>query len=321
MKVNINSATDLTNYTFGMLTVLERDYEKELTVATRRPYWKCQCECGNIVSVRASHLIAGESLSCGCLRRKQHLVDITGNKYGKLTVLGYNAEYTQEKRKTTKDRGSYWNCQCECGNICIRSRESLLSPNYSTCHECSIKDLTGVKRNMLTALYRIGSNSKGESIWHCRCDCGNEVDYNTNQFCTRVSCGCKGKSRGELCIENILKENQIKYIFDDTYFTDLILPSNYLARYDFILLNNGIPYRIIEFDGEQHFKENTHWKQTLEEIQQSDKIKNDYAFKHNIPIVRIPYTKINDINLQTLLGDEYLLHNNEEYEKYILSQL
>ena len=317
----MRQAQDLTNQTFGLLTVIERDKEKELLMAQRRPYWKCQCQCGKIVSVRGSHLTTGKSLSCGCLRKKQFFIDITGNKYGSLTVLGYNEQYTKEKRKIIKDRTTYWNCQCECGNICIRSKEALLASSYSTCHDCSIKDLTGVKRYMLTALYRVGQNNKGESIWHCKCDCGNEIDFNTQQFCTRISCGCQGRSRGESLIENLLKEHKIDYVFNKTYFLDLILPSGNLARYDFILFNNKIPYRIIEFDGEQHFKENTHWRQTLKEIQESDRIKNNYAFQHNIPIVRIPYTKINNINIETLLGDEYLLHDNAEYEKYILSQL
>ena len=38
-------------------------------------------------------------------------------------------------------------------------------------------------------------DSKGFVIWHCRCDCGNEVDvsYNALLYSTMKSCGCRKK--------------------------------------------------------------------------------------------------------------------------------
>jgi hypothetical protein len=46
---------------YNRLTVLERDYTK-----TNRAYWKCRCECGNIVSVDGYSLRSGHTKSCGC---------------------------------------------------------------------------------------------------------------------------------------------------------------------------------------------------------------------------------------------------------------
>lgn len=46
---------------------------------------------------------------------------------------------------------------------------------------------------MLTALHPTGQcDSKGSLIWHCRCDCGNEVDvsYNSLMYTNQKSCGC-----------------------------------------------------------------------------------------------------------------------------------
>lgn len=44
------------------------------------------------------------------------------------------------------------------------------------------------------------------------------------------------------------------------------------------------------------------WKDsyTLEERQTNDNLKNEYCKNHNIKLVRIPYTQINNINLKTL---------------------
>lgn len=53
---------DLTGKKFGKLTVLSFD-KKQGTMAK----WICQCECGNIKSVRVDHLKNGEIRSCGCI--------------------------------------------------------------------------------------------------------------------------------------------------------------------------------------------------------------------------------------------------------------
>ncbi len=48
---------------FGRLTVIEFD-----EVRRTGAFWRCVCECGNIVSVRTHHLKAGLVRSCGCLK-------------------------------------------------------------------------------------------------------------------------------------------------------------------------------------------------------------------------------------------------------------
>lgn len=65
---------DLTGNKYNRLTVLERDFLK------KRTYWKCLCDCGNIVSVEASKLKSGHTKSCGCLNdenRKAHIDKLT----------------------------------------------------------------------------------------------------------------------------------------------------------------------------------------------------------------------------------------------------
>lgn len=50
---------------FARLTVLELDYMK-----SRRRYWKCQCECGSIVTVSEGNLKHGITKSCGCIKKE-----------------------------------------------------------------------------------------------------------------------------------------------------------------------------------------------------------------------------------------------------------
>jgi hypothetical protein len=46
----------------GILTVKERADNRHGDI-----YWKCQCDCGNTIDVRADHLRASEIRSCGCI--------------------------------------------------------------------------------------------------------------------------------------------------------------------------------------------------------------------------------------------------------------
>lgn len=63
---------DLTGLTFGRLHVLEEDKEYRIknNIKARHCYWKCECECGNIISVLGNSLLNGTTESCGCLVSK-----------------------------------------------------------------------------------------------------------------------------------------------------------------------------------------------------------------------------------------------------------
>ena len=66
MRKSFYPCEDLTERTFGLLTVLSRcDYSMTGAI------WRCKCACGNEVDVRATQLRNGNRKSCGCLNRKQ----------------------------------------------------------------------------------------------------------------------------------------------------------------------------------------------------------------------------------------------------------
>lgn len=59
-------------------------------------------------------------------------------------------------------------------------------------------DVRGQKFGKLTALYPTEQRDyRGSVIWHCRCDCGNEIDISLNKLkhSTQISCGCVRKQK------------------------------------------------------------------------------------------------------------------------------
>ena len=85
--------------------------------------------------------------------------------------------------------------------------------------------------------------------------------------------------------------DNIKYIYNESYFKDLLSPSNNPLKPDFILPD----YKIwIEYDGEFHY-DKYYDSQNFEMLQIHDEIKNQYAIKNNWKLIRIPYWDFDSI--------------------------
>ena len=292
---------DLTGQTFGKLTVLEEAPERNKSGSV---CWICKCECGNTVVVSGDNLRRNHTKSCGCQRKESaqaRVVDLTGQRFGMITV----------KKKAVnpyKNRRTYWLCDCDCGktNILIDG-ESLKAGRTKSCGCDNYKkpeDLTGQKFGKLTPLYWFHQDNK--VLWHCQCDCGNTTDLLTNVLKSgrTQSCGCINYSIGEQNIEILLKENNISYI-KEFKFNDLGL-----YRFDFYLPEYN---RLIEFDGKQHFQEcGGAWDKNdnLKQRQERDKIKNQYALDNNIDLIRIPYWERDNITIDYILGNKFLIKEN-----------
>lgn len=303
---------DLTNKKFGKLTVLERD----LTKKTAAAYWICQCECGNKKSIRGDRLRNGEVKNCGCEKIKRNIdtTSLVGKKFGRLKVLARDLD-----KPIGHGHDSYWICECECGKTTSVAYRHLTKGTTKSCgclrSEITTKrntlDLTNKRYGKLTAIRNTFKLSNHNSyLWECQCDCGNicYLSAEVLQAGNTKSCGCIGKSLGEEKICQILTDNNILFNSEVT-FSDLQNPkTNKSLRYDFAILNeNNQIIRLIEFDGEQHFIEKDFFRDALTDIQYRDNIKNEYAKNHNIPLVRIPYTELDNLSLELILGDKYLL--------------
>ena len=294
---------DLTGKRFGKLIVLERDYN----YPKKGTYWKCQCDCGNIISARKDQLTREKNpkRSCGCdLKEKISLASCKneiGNRYGKLTVLS---------RAEDKRHGeAAWLCQCDCGNTCIVAGTHIRNGSVQSCGCKKYEskngiDETGNKYGLLTVLYRSDFTRNGKIYWHCKCDCGNECDVQGTYLRNGISlhCGCK-KSAGEIKISNLLKENNIQYIKEYT-FPDLVSENNSRLRFDFAILNDKKQLQyLIEYDGKQHFDQSCFDQSDIKFalVQKYDKMKNDYCKINNIPLIRINYTQLTKLTIDDLL--------------------
>ena len=194
----MGKAIDLTGQKFGKLTALERVKNKNVKSGT---YWRCQCDCGNIVCVNAGNLKNGHTKSCGCV-----LADnLIGKKFGLLTVV---------ERSGSKYGNAAWLCQCDCGNTKIVDSRSLKNNLVKSCgclHKMA--DITGEKFGNLTAIRP--SCYKNGYIWECKCDCGNKTNVSLGNLRNGhiKSCGCANKG----IARNYIHGNSRKRIYKEYY--------------------------------------------------------------------------------------------------------
>lgn len=155
---------DLTGKTFGYLTVLSKSYTKK-----GRIYWLCKCVCNKEVIKQGKLLKMGSITSCGCMKNKNKIKDLTNKKFNELTVL---SRYEKENKR------NYWTCLCSCGKTVILTSKQLLSGTRKSCgclvHKPAInrKNLINKKFGELTVLSY--SHTEGKKVyWTCLCSCGN----------------------------------------------------------------------------------------------------------------------------------------------------
>lgn len=314
------------NKKYGLLTALspiEIISWEDYNLIPSKSWWVFLCDCGNTICHKLPSVSRGKIIDCGCVHEKEIDARYIGKTFNLLTVIERDTTYRQINN--LKNPGPYYKCICKCGNYktvrgailshgdvmscgCLKKEQEKINliPN-------TIIDLTGKKFGKLTVTNQYDTNrgTKKEAWWLCNCDCGKQKWIRQTSLTKEmtISCGCLKQSKGEYCIEQLLLENNIPYLFDKPYFSDLILQSNTYGRFDFIIFDNlNNPIRLIEYDGEQHYRA-VDWfggKERFKIQQINDETKNQYAHNHNLPLVRIPYT-VTNITMETLFSDEYLV--------------
>lgn len=243
-------------------------------------------------------------------------INMKGEKHGMLTCL----EYAGSRKGT----GALWLCRCDCGNTKIVSRSDLIKADSGKgVRSCgclakksldqnrqqligNYKDISEQEFGYLTAIEPVDTSNDGKTIWSCRCECGNyiEVRINNLESGNTTSCGCRIMSKGEEKIFNLLIEagipfkREVRINYEDGSY----------GRFDFYINNRYV----IEYDGIQHFEERD-WGDPLELIQERDIKKNEYCQQHNIPLIRIPYTKYDTLTINDLILEK----KEKQDERYI----
>ena len=118
------------------------------------------------------------------------------------------------------------------------------------------------------------------------CDCGSEYMatwsqvVETNRF--RCEKCVKKQSNLSYYVEQYLIEKGVEYIrefrFDDCRYKRALPFDFYLTSHNYV----------IEVNGDQHYYENPMFRQSLEERQKIDKIKEEYCAEHKIGFLAIP---------------------------------
>lgn len=118
-------------------------------------------------------------------------LNLVGQRFGRLVVL--------EEVGSDKRGHILWLCKCDCGNEKVTRGERLRAGVTKSCgcfnkervRETCFKDLVGKRFGRLVVIKQ-APHRNGRAYWHCKCDCGNEVDVCGSSLTTgnTKSCGC-----------------------------------------------------------------------------------------------------------------------------------
>ena len=298
-------AKDISGQKFNRLTVL---FPIEGT--GRGVYWACECECGNYIIARGDGLRRGTTKSCGCWNTEVRIQQCNKRNLDKANeIFNQKFEFITliKLLGTNEQQDRLVECQCSCGNIFTTTVEHLKSGHTKSCgclkkekarENGGFKDLTGQKFGKLLVLeHIIKEKNRSYACWKCLCDCGNFTIVRSNHLLSgnTKSCGCL-VSKGEYNINVLLQANDIQYEYQKT-FNNCRYSNNYLARFDFYIDNRYL----LEFDGKQHYEGWSSSEDNLKIQQERDAYKNQWCKDNNIPLIRIPYTKLDTLCIEDLM--------------------
>src|SRR6185312_883779 len=141
----------------------------------------------------------------------------------------------------------------------------------------------------------------------CKClECGYEMErleYTYIGVTSRGCTGCSGASSGETLVMQWLETQGIDYKREFT-FADLRYKGP--LRYDFALFKDGQLTMLIEYDGEQHYEPVEYFggEDAYQQVVMRDAMKDAYAKRCKIPLLRIGY--MDKPNINEILNNDVL---------------
>lgn len=198
-----------------------------------------------------------------------------GDKYGALTLQYYD-NYMK-----------CWICSCDCGKQNIKAeRKNLLTNIYPCCGKCRRLGTWALKSGAIR-------EKKEQQIQH------KKIANNKNQrYLTINEQGRFLSSKSEKKVYKLLTNAEIPFECEKSFgacYPGSIIP----FRFDFYVDKTYV----IEFDGEQHFKSIEFYggENRLKAQQWHDYHKNKWCKENNVPLIRIPYTKLDTLCIEDLM--------------------
>lgn len=250
------------------------------------------------------------------------------------------------KLTLVKKEGSNWICDCDCGTKgfvvkrAYRLKNELIGNVQDHVGSCGCKQ----KEYFQGKANRNGTiESKYKEVTYG----GSEILYKTDyidyslretvvickcRLCGRIfpttvrhgeSCGCL-MGREVQTLEHFIMNHNCKSKNEQIIYDSLIklnIPFIYNKKFDECKDQTLLPFDffvnnqyIIEYDGEQHFRDISFFN--FETTRKHDLIKNKYCFENNIPIIRIPYTANYNESDLLLKSTRFLLTEANEAKYY-----
>lgn len=179
------------------------------------------------------------------------------------------------------------------GQGCPKCASKLVGKKLTLSKQQLLLDFNKIHKNDYTYYWETYINTSSKMKIKCN-NCNNIFwqSPNTHKNHGCPSCCTCMTSNGEKRIIKYLENNNIKYIRQKQFKN---CKYKKVLQFDFYLLDYNI---CIEYDGIQHFEYIKWFHKSIENFEiykLKDKIKNNYCFVNKIKLIRITYTKENNI--------------------------
>lgn len=269
---------------------------------------KLKCECGEIFEVSWVHILNIKKLTCNkCGRERMAKLNRSNysDVYNKVNMIGYKLitpieEFKNMHKIDVEDKEGYryntsiYNLENN-KNICSKFN---VKNKYLIYNICNYIKANNIPVELVDKSPRQVNVKNHYFEFYC-CDCGNifkatleQIRYDNRFRCNKCS---SKQSTLEWTVEKYLNLKNIRYEKQKRFNG---CKSKRTLPFDFYLNDYSC---VLEIQGSQHYYENNYFKQTLEERQRIDKIKEEYCKNNNIKYVSIPF---------------WLIINNGEKEAY-----